>query len=134
MWNIIFFYFLFLSVKEKIFFNGVNFFGKLMFWKCRKWYLNVHKSRNIYIKKTLFWTFREQNYRIFFSPKIKVSENFKLDFWNLLKPQKNILKGQIKIMIFSSKKCQVKVINILKNQKISQPYKSFDKIWKYIWT
>ena len=91
-------------------------------------------SREINIQKRhyseLFET--KKSSKKYFYQKIKLSENSKLDFWNRLKPPKPILKGQIKIMIFSSKKCKVKVINILKNQKISQPYKSFDKIWKYI--
>ena len=61
-----------------------------------------------------FFKFDDQK---IFSPKIKVSENSKLDFWNLLKPPKNILKGQIKIMIFSSQKCHRNVEQILKIKK-----------------
>ena len=74
-----------------------------------------------------FLNFDDKKY---FSPKIKVSENSKLDFWNLLKPPKNILKGQIKIMIFSSTKCHRNVDQIWKIKKISQSYKRFDKIWR----
>ena len=70
-------------------------------------------SREIYIQKRHYSElFETKNPRKKNSPKIKVSENSKLDFWNLLKPPKNILKGQIKIIIFSSKKCHRNVEQI----------------------
>ena len=74
--------------------------------------------REIYIQKEHYSELLETKNPRFFPPKINISENSKLDFWNLLNlKKKNILKGQIKIMILSSTKYQVKVINIFEKSK-----------------
>ena len=80
-----------------------------------------------------FLNFDDKKY---FSPKIKVSENSKLDFWNLLKPPKNILKGQIKIMIFFKSKMSPKCRANLRNQKnisaIQKFWQNLKKKWNQL--